>query len=121
MKKAISAAMVLLLMAGCSSNKTSSLFKAGTYTGTGKGMGGDVTVEVVLTDSEIKSVTVTDQKETVGKAEPALEGIPTEIVDAQTTAVDTVSGATITSQAIIDAVNDCIKQAGADPASLKSK
>jgi fumarate reductase flavoprotein subunit len=122
MKKAIAAVSLLLALAGCSSSSSSSasssLFKAGTYTGTGKGHNGDVTVEVVFTDSEIKSVTIKSQTETAGISDGAISDIPDEIVKAQSTKVDTVSGATVTSNAIIDAVNDCITQAGADPDSL---
>jgi len=121
MKKAVAAISLLLVLAGCSSSSSSassSLFKAGTYTGTGKGHNGDVTVEVVFTDSEIKSVTIKTQTETAGISDGAISDVPDEIVKAQSTKVDTVSGATVTSNAIIDAVNDCIKQAGADPDSL---
>ena len=122
MKKAIAAVSLLLALAGCSSSSSSSasssLFKAGTYTGTGKGHNGDVTVEVVFTDSEIKSVTIKSQTETAGISDGAISDIPDEIVKVQSTKVDTVSGATVTSNAIIDAVNDCITQAGADPDSL---
>ena len=48
-----------------------------------------------------------------------IESIPTAIVDGQTLKVDVVSGATVTSEAIIAAVEDCITQAGADVANFK--
>lgn len=91
-----------------------------TFTGTAEGKNGDVTVEVEYSDGEIKSVKVTDQKETEGIADPALEKIPAEIVDAQTPNVDTVSGATVTSEAIINATKAALKSAGVDPESMGS-
>lgn len=108
----------MMLLTGCSSggssasSTASAKYKAGTYTATAQGHNGDVTVEVVFTDDAIQSVTVTDQQETEAIASNALKDIPDEIVDQQSTDVEAVSGATVTSTAIIDAVNDCIKQAG---------
>lgn len=106
-----SAAMILGFLPGCTK---SSGFKAGTYKGTAAGRNGDVTVEVVLSSSAIEKVTVTDQKETKEIAGKALESIPAAIVKAQTPKVDTVSGATVTSNAIIEAVTSALKSAGAD-------
>ena len=121
MIKGLSAGVLALMLAACSSSSAASTGKytAGTYTGTGKGNNGDVTVEVVFTADAITSVTVKDNSETAGISDPAIEQIPGEIVDKQSLAVDTVSGATHTSDAIIEAVSDCVTQAGGDPASLK--
>ena len=116
--------MLVASVAGCSSSTPSqttssdALFTAGTYTGTARGNNGDVTVEVTFTDSTIESVTVTEHAETEGIADPALEQIPSEIVEGQTLAVDTVAGATNTSNAIIDAVTDCVEQADGDVEAL---
>ena len=112
----ISAVSALMIISGCSSG--SGKFKAGKYTGTAKGKNGDVTVEVELTTDKIKSVTVTDQQETKGIADPALEKVPGEIVDKQSLAVDTVSGATITSNAIIEATKNALESSGADVSAL---
>lgn len=118
----------MLALSGCSSSTSETtttasadaIFTAGTYTGTGAGRNGDVKVEVVFTDTEIESVTVTEHEETAGVSDPAIEEMPGKIVDAQSTKVDTVTGATLTSNAIIEAVNDAITQAGADPEALGS-
>ena len=95
-------------------------YTAGTYTASAAGKNGDVTVEVVFSDTAIESVTVTDQAETEGIADPALERIPAAVVDGQTLAVDAVAGATITSEAILTAVADCVTQAGGDVAALQT-
>lgn len=84
----------------------------GTYTGTGKGRNGNVTVSVTFAGGVITAVQVTDHSETAGICESAIERIPEAIVENQSVAVDTVSGATLTSQGILDAVKDSITKAG---------
>jgi fumarate reductase flavoprotein subunit len=114
--------MLVVSLTACGSKSTSSeggKFTAGTYTAAAEGMGGDVNVTVELTDSEIKSVTIGDHKETPGISDPALESIPKAIVEEQSLSVDSVTGATITSDAIKAAVADCISQAGGNPDDLK--
>ncbi len=93
-------------------------FTAGAYQSKAPGIHGDVAVETVFSKDRIEAVKVTEQKETVGIGTKAVEVLPGRIVEAQSPNVDGVSGATITSKAIKDAVADCVKQAGADPAAL---
>lgn len=93
-------------------------FKAGTYQAKAPGIHGDVVVETSFSKDRIESVKVVKQTETQGIGTKAVDMIPGRIVDAQSTKVDTLSGATITSKAIQTAVNDCIRQAGVDPATL---
>ncbi len=107
-KVALSSVMALSLVA-CSSGK----YKAGTYTGVAEGRNGDVKVEVTVSSNKIESVKVVEQQETESIASDALTQIPEDIVKNQTANVDTVSGATITSNAIINAAKDALEQAGA--------
>ncbi len=86
-------------------------YTAGTYTATEQGYVGDVTVEVKFDRDSILSVNVTDQNETVGFGDKAIDAIPGEIVEAQTWEVDAVTSATVTSDALKAAVKDCIEQA----------
>ncbi len=111
--------LLVISMAGC--GKASGKFKPGTYTGTAAGRNGDVQVSVTLSADAITNVEVTDQKETVGIADEALIRVPKEIVEAQSVQVDAVSGATITSNAIMEAVKEALKSAGADPESQAGK
>ena len=92
-----------------------------TATGTGKGMEGDVTVEVTLTKDKIYKVEVTKQNETEGIGTKAVEQLPPKIVAANSTKVDAVSGATVTSNAIFEAIDEAIKSAGFDPESYKTE
>ena len=86
---------------------------AGTYTATVKGMFEGLTVEVVVSDAAIEQVAVTAHNET-DTGFPALEKIPQAIVDAQSVAVDSIAGATMTSVGIVEAVKQALTEAGAD-------
>ena len=94
-----------------------STFEAGEnqYIGTGKGMMGDVTVRVTMADGKIATVEVLEQNETVGIGDKAIEALPGRFVGCATAeevdAVDGVSGATITSGALREAVKAALAQA----------
>ena len=89
------------------------VFAPGTYTATRQGMHGDVTVKVVLTEDAVKDVQVTENDDTQMISAFAVELVPADIVKYQTTDVDSAAGATMTSAAIVSAVQDCLDQAGA--------
>lgn len=103
---------------------------AGTYTASSQGMNDTVEVSVEVSEEAIVSVVVTKNSETPGigsplknaKGEVLTEGgkaptelIPEMIVANQSLDIDTVTGATITSYAVMNAVKDCLTQAGANP------
>jgi len=96
------------------------IFTPGTFSGVGIGYGGDLIAYVTFDEDNIVSVEIGDHSETTGFAEMAIVMITANILEAQSTNIDTVSGATLTSNAILEAVNDAIVQAGADPAALVS-
>ena len=100
---------------------TTTAFTAGTYQATVQAHNGDLSVEVVVDEETIQSVVILDHNESVGIADGAIERIPLMIVESQSLAVDTISGATITSNAIIAAVTEALKQAGGDIAKLSIK
>lgn len=124
MKKLLCLALAALLMlTGCSSKPSSNgetLYKAGTYTASADGNNGAVTVEVVFTEDAIQSVTVKEHSETAGLSDPAIERIPASIVENQSLAIETVSGATNTSNAILNAVANAVEQAEGDVEALKN-
>lgn len=94
-------------------------YTAGTYTGTGTGNGGDITVEVTFSEDAIESIDVVSQSETPTVADGALETLPADIVKYQSLGVDTVSGATASSMGLIAAVTDAVEQAGGSASALK--
>ena len=85
---------------------------ANEYIGTGDGMGGPVKVKVTVDDGKISAVEVIEHNETVGIGDQAIAKLPDAIVEAQSVEVDSVSGASVTSKAIKDAVADALAQAG---------
>lgn len=95
-------------------------YTPGTYTGVGAGKNGDITVEVTFSADKIERITVVSHSETPSLSDAAIANIPTQIVEAQSLGVDAVSGATYTSNGIVDAVADAVKQAGGDVEALKS-
>jgi fumarate reductase flavoprotein subunit len=120
--------LLVLSMAGCSSptdNKQPELpeetpaveqtgMKPGKYTAAFRGYKSDVKVETEVDSEKIISVKVVEHKETDGIGTHAVDRLPKSIVDNQSVKVDTISGATTTSYAIINAVTDALKQSGAD-------
>ncbi len=97
-----------------------SLYTPGTYTATAQGLKGDVVVEVTFSEDAIESVEVVENQETQGIGSNAVDQLPGKIVETQSLGVDAVAGATVTSTAILDAVADCVTQAGGDAEALKS-
>lgn len=88
----------------------------GVYEGSANGMGGALKVAVTVEDGKISGVEVLEHKETAGISDPAIEQIPQAIVDAQSTDVEAVTGATVTSDAIKEAVAAALSGEGAEEA-----
>ena len=93
------------------SDDSENVYKDGTYTGSAQGFGGAITVQVTLANDEI-----TDIQETSAPGEDSAylsqgEGVISSIISAQSTDVDTVSGATFSSTGIINAVVDALGKA----------
>ena len=127
MKKLLSSILVLCLavgMSGCSNTTeepTSTLsFTEGTYTGTSTGYNGPVTVDVTFTADGISDIVVKEQQETAHVGDIVYDILIPEIKEANGTGMDVVSGATFSSRALFNAVNDAAEQAGADLDVFKS-
>lgn len=88
------------------------LLNDGKYMAEGTGYGGKIAVEMTVEGGYIKKVRVRSHEENEGVAGIALEDIPKEIVKRQSVKIDSISGATKTSEGIKFAAGDCIRQAG---------
>lgn len=99
---------MLLSIVACAKETQAPPANAETLTGVGKGFGGDVKVTVTKEGDKIISVVAEGPHETNGVGTPALEQLPAKIVEANSTEVDVIAGATITSKAIIYAVNNAL-------------
>lgn len=117
MRKLWSLLLVLAMLATASAAMADGM-TPGTYTAEATGNNGPVKVEVTVNEDSIVSVEVVEHAETAGICDTPIATIPGAIVEAQSVAVDTISGATNTSKAIIGAVTDALTQAGADIAAF---
>src|SRR5699024_602126 len=111
--KHISMILVLVLLATALVGCGGSGYKDGTYESTTNGHNGDLSVSVTVEDEEIANVEVTDHEETEDMSEvvEALEDIPANIVEKNSTDVDAIAGATVTSNAIKTAVGEALEEA----------
>ncbi len=113
MKFTFSVLAALVAAAFCA--QEASMAKDGTYTATTLGRNGDVTVQVKIANNKIEDVKVLSWSETHPVADLPKAKVPADIVKNQSTNVNNVSGATLTTFAIKAAVQDCLKQAGLNP------
>lgn len=110
--------MIVSLFGGCASDKAESdnsdgIFNSGTYEGTGEGYAGEITAIVEVSDDEILSIDFKEHGETEDIAAPAFDNLPKEIIENQSVAVDAVSGCTLSSNGILEAVKNALLAAGA--------
>ena len=119
MKKRLSilVLVVLLLFAmlpNAFADEAAPKYNAGTYTATAVGRNANITLECVFSDDALESITCIDSQETDGVGDLAIGMLTKSIVQYQSLGVDSVSGASLTSFAVKQAVADCVKQAGGD-------
>ena len=125
-KKSVSALAMAAVIAvslfgyGCGTKSTSAGV-SGDFTGTAKGMGGDVTVTLTLEDGKIIDCIAEGKDETPGIGTLALEQLPAQIAETGSIAVDGVSGATITSTAIKEAAAAALVAAGLNADDYKTE
>ena len=91
------------------------------YTGSARGMQGEVVVNVTIEDGKITDIQYEKYPETENITYVARDRIPAQIIEHQTLAVDTVTGATFASYAIISAVKNAVKESGLDVPALTAE
>lgn len=87
--------------------------KSGTYEVEGVGFGGKMNVKVTIKDGKIDDVEVVKNFETAGVGKVALQIVSDRIVEGQSTNVDAVTGATISSNGLMATVQKALEEAGA--------
>jgi len=83
-------------------------FEAGTYQGSAQGHSGQIELEVVVEAGEITEIEVLSQNETEGLGDDAIEEISAQIIAEQSLEVDSISGATNSSEGTINAVRNAL-------------
>lgn len=123
--RALSVVALMAMLAGCAPKETAAptpapvttpapsdepagAYTDGVYHAVGTGLNGDVNVTVTVENGMISKVEIGENKETEGIGTLAIDTLPQKIIDAQSVDVDVVSGATITSQAILEAVKKAL-------------
>ena len=104
-------ALCVLMSLACGA---SAAMTAGTYSATVSGMHGPMTVQVTVSEDRIESVEVTENVETPGLIDWPMREIPQEVVENQSVNVDTVTGVTVSSRAILSGVSKALEEAGAN-------
>lgn len=110
MKKFIPLVLCLTVLAAAAWAQSAGV--SGTYYGKARGLGGDVTVTITLQNSKIVNVVAEGPNETPGIGSRAIEQMPPKMVAGNTITVDGVSGATVTSNAILNAAKSAMASAG---------
>ncbi|MFC7681024.1 flavocytochrome c [Paenibacillus sp. GCM10028914] len=125
------AAMMLTSIVGCSSGKSSSpsdaasvegALKAGVYAAEAEGFHGNIKIELTVDDAgKVGAINVLEHGETAGVGDVAIKQIPEDVVEYQSLNVDSVSGATFSSNGIKEAIATALKDAGANVDEWKSR
>lgn len=96
-------------------------FRPGSYEVIAEGHNGKLPMEIEFSAHRIENIKMDTTKESIGIADPVFVRMPEAILKGQTLNVDTVSGATVTAQAIIDAVGEAARKAGGDLRVLRGR
>ena len=94
---------------------------AASYTGTAQGMGGEVSVTLTIENGVITDCVATGDKETDGIGSVVIAQFPAQVVEGNTINLDAVSGATITSNAFVEAAKAALTAAGLNPDDYMTK
>lgn len=123
MKILLSALLAFLLVpvfVGCSGQEEKSYtiaepgsWRDGTYTAQADGYNGSFSVSVAISDGHISAIDADSHNETPDRGGVAIETMIPSMIDGQTYDVDATSGATITRDALRDAVARCLEEASA--------
>lgn len=110
MKKLIVILVLVLLIAGCSSQPK--VYNDGVYEGTAEGKYGPITLSVTIAKDKISKIETVSHQETPGLTDAVFTELPELIIEGQSTEdVDVFSGVTATSNAIIEAVEQALAKA----------
>ena len=100
-----------MMFVSCSKGPAAPAWKDGTYSGVAEGVHGQVELSVEINGGKIAKINVVSQHETAGVSDAAFEQVPASIIEKQSTEVETVAGASVSSKAIITAVEEALSKA----------
>lgn len=115
--------VIFVSMSACGNNQAveeQGTYQAGTFEGRGEGKNGPIVVEVTFSPEKIEKIEVVEHHETEGLSDKSIQEIPESVVAYQSLGVDTVSGASLTNDAVLTAISEAIEKAGGDVDALKA-
>ena len=112
---------VLTEVVSTESSESEVSFTVGTFNGIAEGKEGNIEVAVTFSADKIESIEILNQQETEGIGKEALESMKTQILESQSLGIDSVSGASYSSEALLSAVEAAVLEAGGDVDVLKSR
>lgn len=96
-------------------------FKPGTYTVEAKGHNSELAMNVTFSEERIEKIQADQSNESEGLSDQVFIRLPQQIIDGQTLNVDVISGASASSQGLIDGVAEAVEMAGASSEVLKAR
>ncbi len=96
-------------------------FNPGTYTVAAKGHNSDLGMQVTFSKDEIIKIDIDRGNESEGLSDQVFTRIPQQIIEGQTLNVDAISGASASSQGVIDGISEAVELAGASVEVLKAR
>ena len=112
MKKLLMLCMTMgiaIQLTSCGDKKI--IYKEGKYEGSGQGHIDEIKVEITTDEYEIKTIEIIEDQEIPLLSKIVYEEIPKEVIKANSTKVDAVTGATYTSKGLIEAIEDALSKA----------
>lgn len=101
--------------------KVKVVFKPGTYTVKARGHNNDLSMKVTFSEEKIKDIVIDSNQESKGLSDQVFERLPQQIIEGQTLNVDAVSGASASSQGLLDGVAEAVELAGASSEVLRAR
>ncbi|NLD33809.1 MAG: FAD-dependent oxidoreductase [Clostridiales bacterium] len=114
MKKLLSLLLTLSLVLGLPAALANAAYPDGVHNGTAPGMMGNIEVAVTVNGGKIEKIDILSHSETPGLSDPAFEQVPAAMIEAQGWEVDAVGGATVTSDALVEAVKNALTGGGTE-------
>ena len=110
MKKTIVVVIICMIyLVACSESKD--LYVPGTYIGEAEGYHSIIQVEVVVDKKHIQSIKVLQHEEAPILSDVVIDEIPKKVIKKNSTEVDIISGATYTSETLLEAIDNALSEA----------
>lgn len=111
MRKLLSLILIIIVFTSCLAKSTEKEV-SGVFEGVGHGLLGDISVSVSIKKNKIIHIDVIEYSDTPGYSDTVFDYLPGKVIYENSTQVDSIAGATITSQAFLEAVDNALKKAG---------